>query len=54
MRHVTLKAGIGTSKTFSAANDSYATTTMLSNAQETSELNHACGPMSSSYLLAIC
>ena len=38
---------------FSAANDSYATTTMRSNAQEMSELNHACGPMSSSYLLGI-
>ena len=38
---------------FSAANDSYATTTMLSNAQEMSELNHACGRMSSSNLLGI-
>ena len=50
MCQVILKAGVGTS----AANDSYATTTMLSNEQETLELNHACGPMSSSYLLAIC
>ena len=47
MCHVILKAGVGSS----AAN---ATSTMLSNAQETSELNHAHGPMSSSYLLAIC